>query len=42
MVVDAQVVQLTWMASHPQALKHSVAGMDDVVDRFGDVAMQVM
>jgi len=39
-VVDAQVVQLTLMASHPQALKQSVAQMDDLIARFGEVAMQ--
>ena len=39
-VVDVQVMQLTLMAAHPQALKHEVAEMEDVRDMFGDVAMQ--
>ena len=33
-------MQLTLMASHPQALKQSVAEMEDVAEMFGDVAMQ--
>mgnify|MGYP007078071810 CR=1 FL=1 len=40
MVVDVQVMQLTLMASHPQALRSAVAEMDDVEEMFGDVAMQ--
>ena len=39
-VFDVQVMQLTLMAAHPQALKHEVAEMADVVEMFGDVAMQ--
>tara|TARA_B100000795_G_C22648764_1_gene379441 strand:+ start:700 stop:825 length:126 start_codon:yes stop_codon:yes gene_type:complete len=33
-------MQLTLMAAHPQALRHEVAEMEDVVEMFGDVAMQ--
>lgn len=40
MVVDVQVMQLTLMASHPQALNAVVAAMGDVLEMFGDVAMQ--
>lgn len=39
-VVDAQVLQLTLMAAHPQALRHAVAEMEDVTQMFGEVAMQ--
>ena len=39
-VFDVQVMQLTLMAAHPQALKQEVAEMGDVVEMFGDVAMQ--
>ena len=40
MVFDVQVMQLTLMASHPQALKHAVAENADVKVMFGEVAMQ--
>ena len=39
-VFDVQVMQLTLMAAHPQALKHEVAEMEEVRGMFGDVAMQ--
>ena len=39
-VFDVQVMQLTLMAAHPQALKHEVAEMEEVRRMFGDVAMQ--
>ena len=40
MVIDVQLMQLTLMASHPQALKEDVAQMADVKLVFGEVAMQ--
>jgi hypothetical protein len=38
--VDAQLMQLTLRASHPQALPTDVARLKDVVDIFGEVSMQ--
>ena len=38
--VDAQVMQLTLKASHPQSLPHEVASNKDVRDLFGRVTMQ--
>ena len=38
--IDAQLMQLTLRASHPQALPPDVAGHEDVLAIFGSVSMQ--